>query len=157
MDSPCNFVQERLFFGIFQYLFTSKNENTSPKGNMWWAIPVALLPLTPIHNHGKQGNGYRWPHIALGRLVLILTCFYPWHARFEKAGKKNLWRCPKKVISAQNCMENPFFGVSRPFEGLLETHPNSCWKGLISKCSAKVQQNRKKENCSFQTFFNRIF
>ena len=27
-------------------------------------MAAALLPLTPIHNHGKQGNGYRWPHIA---------------------------------------------------------------------------------------------
>ena len=27
---------------------------------------TALLPLTPIHNYAKQGNGYRWPHIALG-------------------------------------------------------------------------------------------
>ena len=65
--------------------------------------------------------------------------------------KKNLWRCPKKVIPVQNCMENPFFGVSRPYKGLLETYPNTCWKGLISKCSAKVPQNRKKEYCSFQT------
>ena len=30
---------------------------------------AALLPLTQIHNHAKQGNGYRRPHIALGRLV----------------------------------------------------------------------------------------
>ena len=30
---------------------------------------AALLPLTEIHNHAKQGNGYRWPHIALGRPV----------------------------------------------------------------------------------------
>ena len=64
--------------------------------------------------------------------------------------KKNLWRCPKKVIPVQNCMENPFFGVSRPYKGLLETYPNTCWKGLISKCSAKVPQNRKKEYCSFK-------
>ena len=27
---------------------------------------TSLLPLTPIRNHTKQGNGYRWPHIALG-------------------------------------------------------------------------------------------
>ena len=32
---------------------------------------AALLPLTPIHNHLKQGNGYRWPHIALGRPVFV--------------------------------------------------------------------------------------
>ena len=30
---------------------------------------AALLPVTPIHYHAKQGNGYRWPHIALGRPV----------------------------------------------------------------------------------------
>ena len=27
---------------------------------------TSLLPLTPIRNHAKQGNGYRWPHIGLG-------------------------------------------------------------------------------------------
>ena len=30
---------------------------------------AALLPITPIHNHAKQGNGYHRPHIALGRPV----------------------------------------------------------------------------------------
>ena len=30
---------------------------------------TALLLLIPIYNHAKQGNGYRWPHIALGRPV----------------------------------------------------------------------------------------
>ena len=30
---------------------------------------AALLPITYNHQHTKQGNGYRWPHIALGRLV----------------------------------------------------------------------------------------
>ena len=30
---------------------------------------AALLTITYIHQHTKQGNGYRWPHIALGRLV----------------------------------------------------------------------------------------
>ena len=33
---------------------------------------AALLPLTPIYNHAEQGNGYRWPHIALGRPVFIV-------------------------------------------------------------------------------------
>ena len=33
---------------------------------------AALLPLTQIHNHAQQGNGYRWPHIALGRPVHII-------------------------------------------------------------------------------------
>ena len=35
---------------------------------------AAALPLIPIYNHTKQGNGYRWPHIALGRPVLS---FFP--------------------------------------------------------------------------------
>ena len=30
---------------------------------------AAALPLIPIYNHAKQGNGYRWPHIALGQPV----------------------------------------------------------------------------------------
>ena len=34
---------------------------------------TALLPLTLFHNYAKQGNGYRWPHIALGRPVLRLS------------------------------------------------------------------------------------
>ena len=49
---------------------------------------AALLPLTPIHIHSKQGNGYRWPHIALGRPVLrwhrlyLSWCFQLcWHVR----------------------------------------------------------------------------
>ena len=29
---------------------------------------TALLPLIPIYNHAKQGNGYRWP---LGDLLII--------------------------------------------------------------------------------------
>ena len=35
-------------------------------------VPIgaaALLTITFNHQHIKQGNGYRWPHIALGRLV----------------------------------------------------------------------------------------
>ena len=31
---------------------------------------AALLPPTPIKNYAKQGNGYRRPHMALGRLVI---------------------------------------------------------------------------------------
>ena len=33
---------------------------------------AALLTITYNHQHTKQGNGYRWPHIALGRLVKSL-------------------------------------------------------------------------------------
>ena len=32
----------------------------------------------------------------------------------------------KKVISVQNCVENLFLGVLRPYKGLLKTHPNTC-------------------------------
>ena len=32
---------------------------------------AALLPLILIYNHAKQGNGYRWPHIGLGRPVFF--------------------------------------------------------------------------------------
>ena len=32
---------------------------------------AALLPLSPIQIHAKQGNGYRRPHIALGRPVQL--------------------------------------------------------------------------------------
>ena len=32
---------------------------------------AALLPLFPIQIHAKQGSGYRWPHIALGRPVQL--------------------------------------------------------------------------------------
>ena len=31
---------------------------------------AAALPLIPIYNHAKQGNGYRQPHVALGRPVV---------------------------------------------------------------------------------------
>ena len=44
---------------------------------------ASLLPLIPIHNHAKQGNGYRWPHIALGRPVN--------HLRLEQM-KKQTWK-----------------------------------------------------------------
>ena len=37
---------------------------------------AAQLPLSPIHNHAKQGNWYRWAHIALGRPVYHCSC--PW-------------------------------------------------------------------------------
>ena len=33
---------------------------------------AALLSLTLIHDHAKQGNRYRWPYIALGQPVLFL-------------------------------------------------------------------------------------
>ena len=36
---------------------TSKNENRSPKGNMWSAIPVALLCMIVNWSEGKQGSG----------------------------------------------------------------------------------------------------
>ena len=35
---------------------------------------AALLTITYNHQHTKQGNGYRWPHIALGRLVCVCVC-----------------------------------------------------------------------------------
>ena len=44
---------------------------------------ASLLPLIPIHNHAKQGNGYRWPHIALGRPVN--------HLELEQM-KKQTWK-----------------------------------------------------------------
>ena len=51
-----------------------QEERKSP-GVQQYFVPhgaVALLPLTLslIHNHAKQGNGYRGPHIALE-----MTCY----------------------------------------------------------------------------------
>ena len=37
---------------------------------------AALLPLTPIQNNAKQGNGYRWPHIALGQPVCKFSILF---------------------------------------------------------------------------------
>ena len=34
-----------------------KKKNRSPKGNMWSAIPVALLCMIVIWSEGKQGSG----------------------------------------------------------------------------------------------------
>ena len=34
---------------------------------------AAALPLIPIYNYAKQGNGYRWPRIALGRPVYVCS------------------------------------------------------------------------------------
>ena len=34
---------------------------------------AALLTITYIDKHTKQGNGYRWLHIALGRLVWLFS------------------------------------------------------------------------------------
>ena len=36
---------------------------------------TALLPIIPIYNHAKQGNGYCWPQIALGRPVFCSFAF----------------------------------------------------------------------------------
>ena len=33
------------------------NQNRSPKGNTWSAIPVALLCMIVIWSEGKQGSG----------------------------------------------------------------------------------------------------
>ena len=35
-------------------------------------LGAAALPLIPIYNNAKQGNGYRWPSIARGRPVLSI-------------------------------------------------------------------------------------
>ena len=35
-----------------------------------YSLAAVLLPLTRTLNHVEQGNGYRWPHLALGRLVV---------------------------------------------------------------------------------------
>ena len=43
----------------------------STRLGLLWGRRAALLPLTQIHNHAKQGNGNRWPHIALGRLDFV--------------------------------------------------------------------------------------
>ena len=34
-----------------------EKENRSPKGNMWSAIPIALLCMIVIWSEGKQGSG----------------------------------------------------------------------------------------------------
>ena len=36
-----------------------KKENRSPKGNMWSAIPVALLCMIINQNERKQGSGLK--------------------------------------------------------------------------------------------------
>ena len=47
------------------------NGQMSPVPYVWQDfVPfgaATLLPLIPIHNHVKQGNGYRWPHVALAQ------------------------------------------------------------------------------------------
>ena len=35
----------------------AKEANQSPKGNMWSAIPVALLCMLVTEDDGKQGSG----------------------------------------------------------------------------------------------------
>ena len=53
--------------------WTDKQQtNKSPPVDFIPISATSLLPLILIHNHAKQGNGYRWPHIALGRLVALL-------------------------------------------------------------------------------------
>ena len=36
-------------------------------------VPAALLPLTPIHNQAKQGNGYRCPKSEVEKLINLST------------------------------------------------------------------------------------
>ena len=40
----------------------------------FWGRRTALLRLTPINSHTKQGNGYHWSHIAFGRPVYHCPC-----------------------------------------------------------------------------------
>ena len=57
----------------------SQNQSSNPFSNKKMSpcvlqdiVPfgaAALPPITYNHQHTKQGKGYRWPHIALGRLV----------------------------------------------------------------------------------------
>ena len=42
---------------VFAAALKNKKQNRSPKGNMWSAIPVALLRLLVIVGDGKQGSG----------------------------------------------------------------------------------------------------
>ena len=56
-----------------------------------------------------------WPRVTCSH-----SCSYPWQTRFEQACKRNPWRCPKKVISVQNCMESLFFGGFKALESALQ-------------------------------------
>ena len=55
---------------------------------------AALLPLTPIHNQVRQGNEYRWPHIALGRPVTISSP----HSNLGASGTANHRFCDYLVM-----------------------------------------------------------
>ena len=61
---------------------TSKNENRSPKGNMWSAIPVALLRMIVNWSEGKQGSGpketksFRTLWTFIGPSVCSFVCLF---------------------------------------------------------------------------------
>ena len=40
-----------------RWYWSASRKNRSPKGNMWSAIPVALLCMIVIWSEGKQGSG----------------------------------------------------------------------------------------------------
>ena len=46
-------------------------------GTLFPSGPLPCLPLPQIYNHAKQGIEYRWPYIALSRLVFFL---WQWRA-----------------------------------------------------------------------------
>ena len=48
------------------------SQNRSPKGNMWSAIPVALLCMIVKWSEGKQGSGPIGDKVSRDENVLIL-------------------------------------------------------------------------------------
>ena len=57
---------------IYPYVSVSE-KNRSPKGNMWSAIPVALLCMTVNLSEGKQGSGPKGNKVVwTGELSFIL-------------------------------------------------------------------------------------
>ena len=57
---------------------------------------AALLPLSQFHNHAKQGNGYRWPHIALGRPVFCRDSDWPRRPAW------NWWKRNSEIRTGRN-------------------------------------------------------
>ena len=77
-------------------------------------------------------------------LVLKLTCSYPWQTWFERACKKQ----NQKSHFCTKLRGESIFGGFKVLQGALKNAPNTCWRGLISKRSAEVPPNRKKEYSS---------
>ena len=59
---------------------------------------ITSLPLTQTYKHVKQVKGYRWPHIALGRLVLSWNGVLSYTNDHNWVDKQVVWKKKKEMM-----------------------------------------------------------